>query len=194
MVTRLQCQIRHEWNWHKRVREFSVTCINYSVFIVHLVGILRPFCLLCLCTVQSSVDCHGNRAMVLVCNNFFKYISVLFTIDSISLASISVVCYVTQPSRSWAPSHQSFHSDIDDWSLLCLDGPPRAPISDHKRQLSCLHLPHRHSHFCTPEETSPFNLCFISRNIAKRAGCSIMYVKPLTRLYDLCAQHCEWRY
>ena len=43
------------------------------------------------------------------------------------------------------------------------------------------------------EENAPFNLCFISGNIAKCAGCGNRYVKPPTHPYDMCIQHREWR-
>ena len=42
------------------------------------------------------------------------------------------------------------------------------------------------------DDTSPFNLHFISGNISKYAGCVNKYVKPAVPPYDLCIQHREW--
>lgn len=51
-------------------------------------------------------------------------------------------------------------------------------------------------HFSSPpmaEAATPFNLWFISGNIAKCFGCGNKYVKPLVPPFDLCVQHREWR-
>ena len=41
------------------------------------------------------------------------------------------------------------------------------------------------------EESTQFNLCFISGNISKCAGCGNKYVKPLVPPYNLCVQYRE---
>ena len=88
------------------------------------------------------------------------------------------------PSTSWSPAYPDWSFD-QSYVSPSMFSPP---------------LPHRPPpqppYPATPpmaEETSPFNLCFISGNIAKCAGCNNKYVKPSTAPYDLCVQHREWR-
>ncbi len=68
------------------------------------------------------------------------------------------------PGTSWMPSHYNWYADFPP--------PPPPPMA---------------------QEAAPFNLCMISGNISKCAGCGNKYGKPPVPPYDLCVQHREWR-
>ena len=111
-----------------------------------------------------------------------------YNIQAATYSPYNYMCTMS-PSTSWTPSYPPDWSPDSYMSQSMLPSvlppppslPPPPPFPPFPVTLPMA------------ETASPFNLCFISGNIAKCAGCNNKYVKPPTAPYDLCVQHREWR-
>ena len=101
-----------------------------------------------------------------------------YNIQAATYSPYNYVCTMS-PSTSWTPLYSDWSPDsymLQSMLPSALLPPPSLPPPPPPMA----------------EATSPFNLCFISGNIAKCAGCNNKYVKPVTAPYELCVQHREW--
>ena len=113
--------------------------------------------------------------------------SFTFNIQAATYSPYNYMYNNKPPSTSWIPSYPDWSPDSYMSPSMFPPPPPLPPpLPPPPSTLRTTPPP-------MAEEASPFNLCFISGNIAKCAGCNNKYIKPPTPPYDLCVQHREWR-